>query len=113
MVRPRARRFADQFETIGADRVSVESGQARIDVNGNGSVDAEFGDPDFTYVSFISNMVLRWEYGLGSTLFLVWQHGRSDRGSGGQFGLGRSLDDLLAAQGENVFVIKFNYWLNP
>ena len=32
---------------------------------------------EFSFNSFLSNMVLRWEYRPGSTLFLVWSHGRN------------------------------------
>lgn len=31
---------------------------------------------EFSFNSFLSNMVLRWEYRPGSTIFLVWSHGR-------------------------------------
>lgn len=34
---------------------------------------------DFTLNSFQSNVVLRWEYRPGSTLFVVWTQGRSER----------------------------------
>src|SRR5690606_17362984 len=33
-------------------------------------------NPDFRYLSFRSNVVLRWEWMRGSTLFLVWQQDR-------------------------------------
>lgn len=32
---------------------------------------------EFSFNSFLSNMVLRWEYNPGSTIFLVWSHGRN------------------------------------
>lgn len=32
---------------------------------------------EFSFNSFLSNMVLRWEYNPGSAIFLVWSHGRN------------------------------------
>lgn len=34
---------------------------------------------EFIYRNVLSNMVLRWEYRPGSTIYLVWSHGRSQR----------------------------------
>lgn len=67
-------------------------------------------NPDFDILSFRSNLVLRWEWRRGSTLFIVWQENRAadDRG--------RLVapDDLLesfAADGEDILAVKFTYWL--
>ena len=78
VIAPRADRFADRLETFGPTRATRDQTSAvHIDVDGNGTRDVTLNNPDFTYLSFRSNLVLRWEYSLGSTLFLVWQHGRS------------------------------------
>jgi hypothetical protein len=69
-------------------------------------------NPDFTVLSFRSNVVLRWEYKLGSTIFLVWQHGRSGGDSDGRFRFGERLGDIFRSEGENVFLVKVNYWLS-
>jgi len=70
-------------------------------------------NPDFNVVSFQSNVVLRWEWRPGSTLFLVWQQDRS--GSDPRTGLvgpGR-LWDALRSTGDNFLAIKVTYWLSP
>jgi hypothetical protein len=69
-------------------------------------------NPDFTVLSLRSNVVLRWEYSLGSTLFLVWQHGRSGFDPDGRFRLGSRVGDLFEAPATNVLMIKLNYWLS-
>ncbi len=62
------------------------------------------------------NMVYRWEYRPGSTLFLVWTHSRSrfeDRRSFGNpddFDPGFSSDSLFRNEPENRFLAKFTYW---
>jgi len=112
VIAPRADRFADRLETLGPDRATRDQdGTVLIDVDGNGTQDVSFGNPDFTYLSFRSNVVLRWEYNLGSTLFLVWQHGRSGFDTDGRFRFGDRLGDLFQAPADNVLLVKLNYWL--
>ena len=68
---------------------------------------------DFRALSFRSNLVMRWEWSPGSTLFLVWQ---LDRGA---FGFengpdGADFGDLLDSPGElgrSFFAVKATYWL--
>ena len=80
---------------------------------------------DFNVRSWRSNMVLRWEYRPGSTLYVVWQQNRSaDVANGdlvsfgslvdpfrrrvGQFGFD---DPLVSHRMQNFFAVKLNYWL--
>jgi hypothetical protein len=55
--------------------------------------------------------VVRWEYRPGSTIFVVWQRRQADWAQVGDFELSRDLDGLLAAESDNVFMVKVNYWL--
>ncbi|MGH7458388.1 MAG: DUF5916 domain-containing protein [Longimicrobiaceae bacterium] len=67
---------------------------------------------DFTVRDFKLNVVLRWEYRLGSTLFLVWSHDRAHTDGDGRF---RPVDDLAVlfdAPSRNVLLVKVNYWLD-
>ena len=72
-----------------------------------------FARPDFRSLSFRSNLVMRWEWLPGSTLFLVWQ---LDRG-GFDFETGpdaAGLGDLFESPdepGRNFFAVKATYWL--
>ena len=70
------------------------------------------GNPDFNYRSFRTTNVLRWEYRPGSTLFVVWQQGREDAVSLGDFRFRRDFGDVFAAPGRNVFLVKMAHWLN-
>ncbi len=112
VVAPRAARFADRVQVLGPDRAARDpNGDVLLDVDGNGTQDLVLNNPDFTYLSFRSNVVLRWEYSLGSTFFLVWQHGRSGFDSDGQFRVGDRLGDLFRSPADNVILVKLNYWL--
>jgi hypothetical protein len=69
-------------------------------------------DADFNYRSFRTTNVLRWEYKPGSSLFVVWQQGRSGDGELGDFRFGRDFGGVFSAPAHNVFLIKLSYWLN-
>jgi hypothetical protein len=71
-----------------------------------------FYNPDFSVRSLRSNLVLRWEYMPGSTLFLVWNHGRSGSSSDPRFRMREGMRDLWRDDQQNTFLIKLNYWIN-
>jgi hypothetical protein len=71
-------------------------------------------DSDFNLRSLRGTAVLRWEWRPGSTLFLAWQQTRSDFAQGvGDFDFGRDRQAMFAAEPDNIFVLKMNYWLSP
>ena len=67
---------------------------------------------EFDYIQLRTNTVVRWEYLPGSTVFLVWAHGR-ERASAFQQDLWRAdYRDLFELHPDNTFLIKVAYWLN-
>jgi len=67
----------------------------------------------FNYKQFRSNVVFRWEYRPGSTLFVVWSQGRTASSSvEGTRGLGGDLRDLFDLRPDNGFLMKLSYWIN-
>lgn len=87
---PRAAKYADRW------RVTAEDGGG------------------FQFREWRSNVVARWEYRPGSTVFLVWQHGRSGyEDQSGQFAFGPEMRDLFGLPPNNTFLLKVSYWLNP
>jgi hypothetical protein len=68
-------------------------------------------DPDFNRKSLRGNVVLRWEYLRGSTLFVVWNMSTSDTTRPGVFSPMQDLRSVFGARGDHVFVVKMNYWL--
>jgi len=108
---PRAATFAGRFDELGADRLSrTAAGDLRIDLNRDGTSDIGIDNPDFTVLSFRSNVVLRWEYRPGSTLFFVWQHGRSGSSTTPRFDVAGDVSELFRSPADNTFLIKLNYW---
>ncbi len=112
VIAPRADRFADRLEALGPNRASRDpNGAVRIDVDGNGTRDLTADKLDFPSLSSRSNLVIRWEYSLGSTLFLAWQHDRSGSDADRRFRFGERLGDLFRSPANNVLLVKLNYWL--
>ena len=73
--------------------------------------DEEEEEPDFNWKSFNFNLVLRWEYQPGSTIFLVWTQNRGvwDQGVG-DFRFRRDWGNLFDTVPGNTFLVKANYW---
>ena len=66
----------------------------------------------FSFNEFRSNLVARWEYLPGSTLYFVWEHRMSNRDSYSIDGWGKNLDRMFGVPSTNTFMIKINYWFN-
>ncbi|MDP9348010.1 MAG: DUF5916 domain-containing protein, partial [Gemmatimonadota bacterium] len=106
------------FRVYGRDLGAREPAQGGYFVYPQGTGDGKprffVADRDFNLRSLRGNAVLRWEWRPGSTLYLAWQQDRSDFAAQvGDFDLRRDRRALLAAQPDNVFVLKVSYWLNP
>lgn len=71
----------------------------------------EIGNPDFVFRSLRGNLVFRWEYTPGSTLFFVWTQDRSSTDPFGNLDFGRDRSALFDAPSDNIFLVKVTYWL--
>ena len=71
-------------------------------------------DTQFKVTELITNSVLRWEYRPGSTLFVVWQHGRQGPGPRDTFRQPWTRDyrALFDVHPDNTFLVKFAYLLH-
>jgi hypothetical protein len=105
------------YELVGQDdmcrnaRTCVDADGGRyFDFDADGSVDYALEDRSFNVRSLVGNVVFRWEYRPGSTIFLVWQRLQEDEVSAGNFDFGRDLSALVRAPAENVFMVKVSYW---
>ena len=93
--------------------ITYQDGLYLIDPDGNGPASSfSIYNPDFNYKSLRGTIVLRWEYRLGSLLYLVWTQNRADYSNPGDFSLGRDLGNLFTAPGDNVFLLKITYRWN-
>ena len=102
---------AGTLRTYGTDGTTLERRADGSVIATDGPDAFTLASPDFNVRSFRSNLVLRWEWVRGSTLFLVWQQDRSERTTEGRLVRPSELWDALAGAGKNVFALKINYWL--
>jgi hypothetical protein len=114
-------RYYDHGELLAPrteERVTYGRLGTIVQLNPDGSREVRVGDAsfslrnrDFNTLSFRSNIVLKWEWRPGSTLYAVWQQ---DRSESSPIGTRVGLDDIfrsLTAVGRNVFVAKTSFWL--
>jgi len=94
---------------LSSDEVQLVDDVYQVTRNGE---QYSFDRPDFNFRQLRSTVVVRWEYRPGSTVFAIWSHGRTDEDlRDGRLRLGRDLGDLGNAPGENVVMVKANYWI--
>ena len=70
------------------------------------------GSPDFNDQSLNINLVLRWEYLPGSTLFFVWSHARIGGNENYFTTIKDDLHDTFHIPPSNVLLLKASYWWN-
>lgn len=101
-----AKSFNDRFRMIYPDE------EFGIDLNNNGNADVYISDPNFKYIYFQSNMVLRWEYLPGSTLFVVWSQSR-DEGDYNvdelPFQIDGDMNRMFRIFPHDIFLVKLSY----
>jgi hypothetical protein len=108
---PLAKNYDDRFTTFSSDQIKFINGAYRVDENGDGTVDYSFSKPDFNFVQFRSNLVLRWEYRPGSEFYLVWSQSNTanalDELDTPMFS--SLFDNAFAEQSRNIFLVKCTY----
>jgi hypothetical protein len=69
------------------------------------------GNPDFNLRSVRGSAVVRWEFRPGSSMYVVWSENRADVAPVGDFRFRRDFSALPDAPSQDVFLVKFSYWL--
>lgn len=111
---PKAERYQDRFHTYAGDEIEFdqETDTYYIDEDSDQETDYAVGSPDFNFRQFRSNLVIRWEYTPGSTLYLVWSQGRTDYREDGNYSFRNDMRDLFDVYPHDVFLIKLNKWFS-
>ncbi len=106
---PIAEDLNERVTWYGNNQISFEDDVYSIDEDADGSADYAFGNPDFAFVQFRSNLVVRWEYIPGSEIFLVWSQGITGLGDVNN-SIGDIIDNqLLGHRPQNTFLVKATY----
>jgi hypothetical protein len=101
------------FNQYQIDEATENQEEFFVDPDGSGpSQGFVISNPDFNYKSLRGNAVVRWEYLPGSVIYFVWTQTRSDAEDIGEFKFKQSFNQLLDAHPDNIFLVKFTYWLN-
>lgn len=109
--------YARPYVTVGDYRRGRELVRPdSYDLRPYAAEDFDIHAHDFSYSALNLNAVFRYEYRPGSTFYVVWTHGRStydERGyhQGSGFDGDLRPGALFDNEGENVFLVKFSYWI--
>jgi|WetSurMetagenome_2_1015567.scaffolds.fasta_scaffold05443_5 hypothetical protein len=112
--------YSERFHTFSIRETASSTGQIYYNPAGqtymvyeNSSdilANYSFAKPDFTVSEFLSNMVIKWEFRPGSTVYLVWSQTRDYTTSDSSFKPGEQISDLFSKNKPyNVFLVKFSY----
>ncbi len=103
--------FGKRYGSFDDSQISYQSKSESylIDDNSDGIIDFELVDPNFNFMQFRSNLVLRWEYIPGSTLFLVWTNSASAFHNSKDNRFSSLSSDLWGADASNIFLLKYTY----
>jgi hypothetical protein len=102
--------YEDRFTIY--DNVVLSDGDYLFDENNDMVPDYSIADPDFNFHQFRSNFVAKWEYRLGSTIYLVWSSEKTGYTGDSQATIKESYKELRSIFPNNIFIIKFNYWFS-
>ncbi|MGE5355519.1 MAG: DUF5916 domain-containing protein [Deltaproteobacteria bacterium] len=111
---PKAKEYTNRFMLFDNNSIHYNSTGRyySIDESGDGLSDHHFDNPDFNFRQFRSNMVVRWEFVPGSTVFLAWSQSRTDFEEISQkFNLKNSLRTLFNVTPYDIFLLKISYRL--
>ena len=107
---PKAKLYVDRFELYQNPVFTGDSYQLYDYTNGL-RIDYSIDNPDFNFHEFRSNLVAKWEYRLGSFIYLVWSSERSGNTNASHSSVRDSYKQLRSIFPNNIFLIKLNYWL--
>lgn len=107
---PMAKEFNNRISPFVENQVSLTNDVYAIDDDLDGTIDFSFDNPDFSFVQFLSNLVVRWEYTPGSEIYLVWSQDLSQTGNP-QEDLYNDLQDNIFnnEKPKNIFLVKATY----
>ncbi len=108
---PKADQFTNRFHQFTTEEISLneETNKFSVDEDQNGIQDFSFSNPDFHFIQYRSNMVFRWEYKTGSSIYLVWAQGRTNYENGSGEVFDDYLTDLWQTKPRNDFMLKISY----
>lgn len=103
-----------QFSLFDQNHLAYNAADNQYEVaeSNTGAPDFTFTNPNFNFLQFRSNLVARWEYKPGSTLYFVWTHSRQNWENNSNPELDQLMGQMFDIYPENAFLVKLNYWFS-
>ncbi len=111
---PGAEKYENRFHNYSGKELNYDAEESAymISEGESGLLNYSFGKPDYSFVQFRSNLVIRWQYIPGSTMYLVWTQGRTGFDGTGDFSYRDNIRSLYDVYPNNVFLIKIAHWFS-
>jgi len=106
---PHAEQYTDRFHIFSSDEITYDETTLMYNITDEDGLSYSFYNPDFNFKEFKSNLVARWEFIPGSTLYIVWSQGRSGYDPNGTFDITQDMNDMFEVHPHDVFLIKISY----
>ena len=101
-----------ELRRYGEDGTTIDDpGPGGVVTVAEGADTVRFRRFDFNDRSLRSNMVMRWEWRPGSTLYVVWQHDTQRAMEIGPLVRATDIRDAFAAGGDNFLAVKMDFWI--
>ena len=108
-----ARDYERRFHRLGSGELTYAPHSDRYEVvESDGGAAYAFSNPDFSFQEFRSNLVARWEYKPGSSLYVVWSQGRTGYSERWSDAVGANWKDLWRTRPDTVLLVKMSYWFS-
>jgi hypothetical protein len=107
---PVAEKYEDRFSVYS--NPVLNNNIYSLDENNDLIPDLYFNNPDFNFHQFRSNLVAKWEYRLGSFIYLVWSSERTSFTDNPGASIKESFRQLGKVIPSNIFLIKLSYWFS-
>jgi len=102
--------YCDRFDVFNSNQISdLIDDSYQIDESADGIVDYTIEKPDFNVQEYLSNLVIRWEYNPGSSVYLVWNQTRSGYDDNSDSNFKDNFHDMFVGKPHNIFLVKFSY----
>jgi len=104
--------YGNRFHAYGPDEIAPAPDGRLYEITERDGARFSFANPDFSFRQFRSNLVLRWEYKPGSSLYVVWSQGRTGEEARRESRFGSNWSGLWRTPADNVLLVKISYWLS-
>jgi hypothetical protein len=108
---PMAKSYTDRYRVLD-DKMLIFNPMSNSYSVVDNTNSYSFDNPDFQFRQFRSNFVFRWEFKPASCFYFVWSNQLTNSNPPYKSSLSTSLKDMFTIVGDNIFMIKLNYYFS-